>query len=56
MYLKAKTKGWDCPCFGKFDPAHISQDGIRRLIFKGDFEVTSVWGNRLLWLYIMSQP
>lgn len=44
MYLEAKTEGFDCPCFGKFDSAQISPDGIRRLFFKGDFEVISVGG------------
>lgn len=45
-YLEAKTKGLDYPCFGKFDSAEISQDGIGRLLFKGDFEVISVWGGK----------
>lgn len=36
MYLEAKYK----------NSARISGDVIRRLLFKGDFEVISVGGNR----------
>lgn len=52
MYLEAKTEGFDCPCFGKFDSAQISPDGIRRLFFKGDFEVISVGGAVVVVYYV----